>query len=455
MSSTSSLGVGTGVDLQTMLTKIMEAERAPIRLLETRMSTANTKISAYGAIQSKLDSFRSAAETLQFPSRLGAVTATSANTEVVSANAAFTAALGSYTVQVTQMAKAQKSFSVAYNGTSTFSQGTLNFSIGGQAATPIVLDDQASYTLEEVGQRINSAKVGVTATVITDSDGMKRMVLTGDKSGTSNSFSLTTSVTASGDQPSLNSTDFDVTTPGLLRSDAQNGKMKIDGIEILSSTNTFTTGVAGLTMTAVKEGTTNISVQNDASKIVKAAQTFVDSYNAVVNEIKSKSGYDTSTKTAQALSGEATVRNILANLSSARTSVPGELASSSIKTLSELGISIQQNGTLVLNSEKLANAVNTSTGEAINVLNAYGKSFSNSVMAMQTTGGQISNRLSSLNASVSRFKVDQESLENRIGLIEKRYRAQFIALDKYVSAMTVTSNALGQQLATLTGSTSS
>lgn len=452
MATTSSLGVGTGVDLQSMLSKIMAVERAPITALDTKISAANTKISVYGTLKSKLDALQSAAETLQFPSRLSAVSASSSDTTVVGANATYSTAIGSYTAEVTQLATAQKSFSVAYNAGTTFGQGTLNFTVGGVAASPITLNGQASYTLQEVGTQINNAKIGVTATVITDSSGKQRMVLTGDKSGDSNSFQLASTLTASDSQASLAS--FDTTTVGLMRTNAQDGKMKLDGIEIASTSNSFTTGENGLSLTAVKLGTANISVQNDSAKISTAAQAFVDSYNAVVSLIKSNTGYDTATKTGQALSGDSTIRSVLGNLGNARTSAPTELSSATFKTLSELGISIQQSGQLALDSSKLNKAIGISATEVIKTLSAYGKSFGTTVMEMQNTGGVVSNRLSSLNSSVSRFKDSQASLENRVSLIEKRYRAQFTALDSYISAMNVTSSALTQQLAALTASSS-
>jgi flagellar hook-associated protein 2 len=435
-----------------MLTKIMASERAPITALNTKISAANTKISVYGTLNSKLDALQSAAETLQFPSRLAAISASSSDATIVGASASYTASVGSYSAEVTQLASAQKSFSAAYDAGSTFSQGTLNFTVGGVAAAPITLTNQASYTLEEVGAQINNAKIGVSATVITDSSGKQRMVLTGDKSGSANSFQLTSTLTPSGSQASLAS--FDTTTVGLMRATAQDGKMKLDGIEIKSSTNTFTSGVNGLTLTAVKLGTANVSVQNDSSKITAAAQAFVDSYNAVVSLVKSNTGYDATTKTSQALTGDSAVRSVLSGLGSSRTTTPTELSAATFKSLSELGISIQQSGLLSLDSTKLSRAISTSPTEVIKTLSAYGKEFGSSITAMQDAGGLVSNRVSSLNSSISRYKTTQLSLENRVSQIEKRYQAQFTALDKYVSAMNVTSSALTQQLAALTGSSS-
>jgi len=446
MATTSSLGIGTGVDLQSMLSSIINAERAPIRTLDTKISAANNKISLYGTLKSKLDAFQTAADTLQYPSRLSALSASSSDSTVLSASAAYTASVGSYSMEVTQLAGAQKSFTAAYSVGTTFASGDLNFTVGGVAATTISLNNPAGSSLQEVSTAINNAKVGVTATVITDSGGNQRMVLTGEKSGAGNDFSLTSTLTASGGQASLAS--FDTTTLGLNRAVALNAKMKLDGIEVTSSTNTFS-NVAGLTLTAVKVGTSNVSVQNDSTKITTAVQAFVDSYNAVVSLIKNNSNYDTTKKTAQAFNGDGTTRSLLSTFGTTRTTVPPELSSSTLKTLSALGVSIQTTGLLKLDTTTLNSAISTSATDVVKVLGAYGKSFSSEVTAMLSSSGSVSTRVNSLDSTVRRYQDNQAALEIRVSLIEKRYRAQFTALDKLVSSMQSTSSYLTQQLAAL------
>ncbi len=445
MATSSSLGIGTGIDLNTMLTSIITAERAPITALNTKISATNNTISLYGTLKSKLDALQTAADTLQYPSRLSALSATSSDTTVLNASAAYTASVGSYGLEVTQLASAQKDFTTAYVSGTTFGPGDLNFTVGGVAATTISLTSSSS-SLQEVSDAINNAKVGVTTTVITDSTGKQRMVLTGDKSGAGNDFSLTSTLTASGSQASLAS--FDTTTVGLNRTVAQDATLKIDGIEVNSSTNTFS-NVAGLTLTAVKLGTSNVTVQNDSTKITSAVQSFVDSYNAVVSLIKANSNYDTTTKTAQAFSGDSTVRSLLNTLGSARTTIPTELSAATLQTLSSLGVSIQTSGQLKLDATALNSAISTSATDVVKTLGAYGKSFSTEVTSLLAGGGTVSTRVSSLNSLVNRFKDNQAALEIRVSLVEKRYRAQFTALDKLVSSMQTTSSYLTQQIAML------
>jgi flagellar hook-associated protein 2 len=452
MATTNSLGIGTGIDLQSMLASIVAAEKVPITALDTKIAAANTRISLYGTLQSKLDSLKTAADTLQFPSRLSALTATSSDSSVLAANAAYNTSAASYKAIVTRLASAQKSFTTAYAAGTTFGPGTLNFTVSGAPAAAVVLSTAVS--LQEVGEQINSAKIGVTATVVTTSTGEQRMVLTGNLTGSSNGFSLTTDFTPSGSQAALE--DFDLLTAQeildgsdtLQRSVAQNAEMTIDGINVTSSTNSFS-NIKGLTLTAAKLGESTVTVKNDSSKITAAVQAFVDSYNAAVTVIKTNTGYNATTKTSQAFNGDSAARAVLETLGTTRTTTPDDLASATIKTLGELGISVLQTGLLSLDTTKLNSAINTSSANVLQTLSAYGKSFSTAVSTMQSSTGIVYGRVDSLSDSVKRYKDNQEKLEVRVAMVEKRYRAQFVALDKLISTMKITSSSLEQQLAGL------
>lgn len=450
MASISSLGIGTGVDLQNMLSKILEAERAPVSRIDAQIASAKSKISVFGTLNSKLDTLKSAAETWQFPSRLSAIGATSSDTSILGVAANFAAAVGSYTMEVTQLASPQKSYSDAYAAGTTFGEGEISLSVGGGSTINIPINEGA--TLQQVSANINSAKAGITATVVTASNGSQRMILTGDKSGAGNNFTLSsTALPSSGQALSVNLlTDAEIATAnaadGLMRSAAKDAKMKIDGIEVTSSTNVFSSAIQGLTITASKIGTSSVSVNSDASKITTAAQAFVDGYNEVAKVIKSNSTYNSDTKTGQPLSGDSSARTVLSILGSTRTTTPTELSSANLKSLHEIGITVQQSGELKLDKAKLEKAINDSPKDVINLMQAFGKEFSAAITNLQSNNGTIGSRVKSLNDSVSRFTVSKERLELRVEMVEKRYRAQFTSLDRFVNSMQTTSGYLGQQL---------
>jgi flagellar hook-associated protein 2 len=405
MPTTTSLGVGTGVDLQSMLTKLMDAEKAPLRALDSKISATNTQISLYGTLKSKLETFRSAAETLQFSSRLSAIAAKSSDTTVLDASAVFTATAGTYAVEVTQLATTQKNVSMGYVAGTTFSGGDINFTVAGVAA-PTISFAPGSYTLDDIRTRINDAAVGVTATVVNTGDGGKRLILTGDKSGAANAFSVTSTLSPTDDpgppiaaQASLASFDL---AKGIAAKDAT---MKLDGIDVSSSTNQFTDTVTGLTFTAINLGTATVNVQNDSAKIATAVKAFVDSYNGVVSMINRQFQLQCRPeRLTRPVNGDAAARGVIETLGNVRNTVPAELSAATFKSLSDLGVTIQQTGLLSLDTAALEKAVNTSSTEVIKTLNAYGASFSSSVFNMQNSGGLVASRVSGLTHVAKHFK---------------------------------------------------
>lgn len=444
MATVSSLGVGAGVDLQSILDKLLEVERTPIRTLDRRIASTNETISLYGQLRSRLDALGTAADTFRFPSRLSAMGASSSDDTVATASASFVATAGSYAVNVVQLASAQKSFTQAYDAGTTFGQGQLDFIVGG-VAHAIDLNDQASYTLQEIRGKINDANIGVTATVVSGTDG-DRLILTGSQTGADGAFSFSSTITASDSQPGLDDLDTD---PSLAISTAQDGMITIDGVTVSSSTNTYADAVNGLTFNAKTVGATTITVATDTDRITEAAREFVTAYNEVVNLIKSNSSFDASTSTGGIFSGDMAARNIRDVLTRARMSVPDELTSASLNTLSQIGISIQQNGELALDETKLQSTLSTSAADVVSVLSSYGQSFSTAVTAFFGAEGTLSRRVETLNLSIKNFRDQQERLEFRVSNIERSYRRQFTALDTLISQMTVMSNYLAQQLAGL------
>ena len=460
MATYSTLGVGAGLDLQTLLSKQMDAERVPVKALEAKVTATNAKISTYGTLQSRLDALKSAADTLRFESSLVAKTVASSDSAVATATAASTALNGSVELEVTQLASAQKSFTSAFTNNQTFGAGTVTFSINGVAGTPISITDGS--TLQQIGAQINAANAGVKATVITASDSTQRLVLSGDKSGADQSFSLSTTVPAvapAGGGTPVTLGAFDTSTIGLARRSASDALMTVEGIEVRSSTNVFTDAIPGLTITAAKASvpgtpaTTTLSVSNNNDKIVSAVQAFVDAYNAVNSNVTTNSGYDTATKTGKAFSGDFAVRSVMDDLRLARTTEPAGVATSLYKTLGDLGVTIQQNGSLSRDSTKLKEKLAASSGDVVKTLNAYGAAFSDAISSTLSSGGAFASRIEGLNSSVRRYQDSIAALEVRLAQTERRYRAQFTALDKYVSSMQSTGSYLSQQLSSLQKST--
>lgn len=444
-STFSSLGVGTGIDLNSMLTKLMAVEKIPLTQINSKISETNTKISAYGQLKSALSTLQSAAQTFSSPSKLNLFSVSSSDETVLTASSAFTAAPGSYTINVSSLAKSQKDFTQSYaTGKQFATAGSLTFTVGGVAQSPIAIP--ANSSLQDIRAAINDANIGVSASIISTGT-VDRLVLSGTTEGSANAFSL--AVTGGdADLQSLASFDRSLAS-GLAYSNASDATLTIDGVSITSSTNNIANKINGITLNLFKTGTSTLKVASDSSSLTKAAQSLVDAYNTVANYIKTKTAYDASTETAQPLNAESTVRSIQGLLSSARTTVPASLSSATFKTLTEIGLSIQSDGTMALDSTKLEAAMGTSISGVKQTLATYGAAFDAGINAIIGTTGLLKSRVDGLNASITRYNSQVTSLEKRLELVEARYRKQFTALDTLMGNLQTTSTYLTQQLANL------
>ncbi|MFC6806053.1 flagellar filament capping protein FliD [Methylophaga thalassica] len=193
MATISSLGVGTGLDLESIVTGLMDIERQPLDRLESKQSTINAQISAYGSFKSKLSTFQSAMESLSSASSFKVFQANSQDEDLFTATATSTAATGSYNIDVTQIATRDKLASSAFTDyNTTVGEGTLTISVGSESFDVTI--DSSNSSLAQIRTAINNASenTGVTASIITDDSGA-RLVLTSNETGTDNAISVSVS----------------------------------------------------------------------------------------------------------------------------------------------------------------------------------------------------------------------------------------------------------------------
>ncbi|MDP3032225.1 MAG: flagellar filament capping protein FliD, partial [Rhodocyclaceae bacterium] len=220
----------------------------------------------------------------------------------------------------------------------------------------------------------------------------------------------------------------------------------LDGVtlELLKKT---TTGVP-TTLTVTKDSTTQLS---------SALSSFVKAYNDVNTQIKNLTAYDAANKKASVLTGDSTARSVQSQLTALVGAAVSGLAGG-IATLSDIGISIQKDGTLTTDSTKLQAALNnrdfdlaTLFGSTTAGNKGIAVRFNEMLEGVVGSAGLISSRTEGINASIKDIQKRGEALQLRLLQVEKRYRAQFTALDVLVASMNQTSNYLTQQLASLPG----
>ncbi len=461
-SSVSSLGVGSGLDLTTLLSNLVAAEKQPITLVQQQQSSYKTKISAYGTISSKLSSLQTAANALKSPLNLDTAKASSSDTSIATASTSVGATPGTYSLHVAALAKAHTLNSSAFSdATSAIGTGTMRITVG-SSSFDITLDS-TNNSLNGIRDAINtsSSNTGVQATVIQDVSGY-RLALTSKETGTTNSISVAVSETGTADFTTSGGDALNLDNTGLSKlayvsgaatnlteaQAASNASLTINGISVNSASNSVTTAISGVTLNLLKTGDSTVTVDRDIDGITKLITNYVNAFNDFQTTTRNASSYDSASKTGQVLNGESATRSILSTITRSIQQTPSTVTGT-YNSLASIGITLNKDGTLAVDSSKLQKAISNDFTSVKSVLAGYASATASAATDLTSTTGTLTNRVNGLNASVKLLgdRIDQMNL--RLAAFEKRYRAQFVALDTTVSQMNSLSSYLSQQLAKL------
>lgn len=376
MAGITSTGLGSGLDIKSLVSSLVTAEGTPAsKRLDTQEAKLTTQISSYGSLKSAMSSFQTSLSSLKNLSTFQKLTATSSDTATIAASASSNADLSSYNMEVKQLAKSQTLASTAFSSaTSTVGTGTLTIKFGtttydpltdiytgfaqdGNKGTLSLTIDSTNNTLAGVSEAINKAKAGVTAVVVTDTTG-SRLVLNSTETGASSSMeiSVTDSDLNNTDTFGLSALAFNAAATNMTQHQAsQDAKLAINGLDILSSSNTVNTALKGLSLTlqqAQPGKIVTVGVSQNNTDIASAVDGFVKGYNDLVKIVNPLTTFDAATQKGGLLQGDATLGSAMAQLRSELGSMVNGL-SGSAKSLADIGITTQKDGTLALNSAKL------------------------------------------------------------------------------------------------------
>ncbi len=469
MASISSIGLGSGLDANSIITQLVALERQPISLLQTAASSLQTKVSTFGKIQSYLDSLNSAASALKTSTTWKASTATSSNTAAVQATSSSGSSAGSYSVNVDKLAVAQMAASSALPAaSSTLGSGTLKIDIGrwsddqssftaGSASTVSIAID-AGDTLEKVRDKINALdNNGISASIVNDANGA-RLVFKSDASGAANGFRVQVS-DDDGDNTDDNGLSRLAYDPAngagvMTRTQAgQNAKGTINGLAVESATNTFDNVIDGVSLTfaATTTSAASVTVANDTASMGTAVKSFVSAYNTLMGYLRDQTKY-VEGSTSTNLQGDRTAIGLQQQLRSLVSA--GSSASGVFGRASELGMDVQKDGTIKLNETKLNKAL-ANPAEVGKFFNADGPTADTDGLAERVTGmarswldteGSLTTRQEGLKKLLDINSKRQEAMETRVAATEKRLRAQYSALDTAMSKLTGLQGYVTQQI---------
>lgn len=475
MATISSPGLGSGLDVKSIVSQLVAIERQPIDALAQQKATLQDKLSSFGLLQSYIVNMQDAAAVLAKPGLWQQTTATSSDKAAVSATSSGTAVPGNYSIEVGQLAQAQALASKTYTtSTDPVGTGTLRIELGGwtEGGPPFIPKSPPSQvdipigvgedSLESVRAKINASNAGVSASIIRDSAGGARLVIRSTGTGLENSMrilAVPADAPATPGGPTLNDLVFDNPAGSATMSQSLpplDATAIVNGLPITSPSNTLSSAIEGVTLTlsqvTSKPVQLNVGVDGEAMK--KALNDFAKAYSEINKYISDQTKYDPDKKVASPLQGDRATLSLQSQLRG-MLSANGN-ASKTFSRLSDAGLELQADGSLKLNDGRFTSALGN--------LVELGKAFSNNdvdnpteagfgvrikqlTMQMTDSQGAVSTRSQGLRDSITRNEKQAARLEDRVLRAQVRLERQYGALDTSLTKLTGLNNFVTQQIA--------
>ncbi|WP_159917570.1 flagellar filament capping protein FliD [Pantoea sp. 18069] len=457
-----SVGIGSGLDVDKIVTQLVALEKAPLKTLETKAETITSRISTYAEIKSLTDTLNSAAAKLSRDSAWNGVNISSSSSAVTGAMTGI-AQPGSYSVEVVQLAQSQTAVIGNAGAANGFAKddklgaGTFTLTVGEKSFD---IELTGSDTLTTLATAINNKDSGIQATVITNADGTQRLMMRSKNTGTDAAFSIATTAT------DPNSTLGRIGDSGQsyysVSQTAQNAKIKLNNVEVESTSNTFSDALPGmsLTVSTVSTSPTLVTVAADTQAMKEGIQTFVDAYNALNDKLSALTRYNAETGVSGLLQGDSTTVSIQNALRMLTMNIVN--GGGAFSRLSDIGIQMEQGGNLAVNDTKMTSALTdiaslkglfATKADSLGANGGIGvnfKSFTDGLLAYE---GTLNTKTDSLESSLKRNGTDQDKVLARASTLESRLLAQYTALDVKMASLNALDTYVTQQIASWNKST--
>ena len=462
MASITSTGVGSGLDVNTIVTSLMALEKRPLTLLQGTASTLQTKLSAFGSLKSQIANLGDIATKLADTANWNPLTADSTDAASVSASAASGAAAGKYRLEVQQLAQSQ-ALASGYFAASTTAVGTgaitieLGTTSGGVftpasgSAPKVVTIGAASQSLAGVRDAINAAGAGVTASIVTGSGGARLVLNGGDGAAGSMRVTVADDDTNATDTSGLSALAWDPAAAvgagrNLTQSQvAQDALFTVNGLALTSATNSARDVVQGLTLTLSRQTTVpvDVTVAVQTVAVKKNVNDFVNAYNSLNKLMQQQTQADPSGAARGPLQADSTATQLLSSLRSMlQGSVTGMAGANSLSTA---GIELQRDGSLKVNDTRLtpllaeparlAQLFGQAQAGTDATTRGFGVRFKAWASALTSETGTLASRTTGINDSLARNRKAQESQEDKLTRAEARLRGQYQRLDSNMTSL--------------------
>ena len=455
MASIISSGIGSGLDIAGIVQQLVAAEGQPVESrIALQEARAQAKLSAFGSLKSALSDLRDKLDLMRSLDDFLVRKAGSSDENIFAATAGKDALPAQYSLEVVQLAQAQRLTSGAFADSDTeVGTGTLTLTVG--ATTADIEITTENNTLGGIRDAINSApdNPGVSATIV-NADSGSYLIVTSNKTGAANEITIN----QAGGDGGLSALEYDPGAGLTSMSEslaAQDALIRIDGFDVMSDTNTFDGAVEGVSISVFAEsaGASEVlSVVNDTDAVTTLVADFVESYNALIGTFDAITDYDAENEIAAPLIGDSSVRSI-------RDQIRREMSEAvdvdaTFSMLRDIGVEAQLDGKLQINDDELAPVLEADFVK-------FGQLFANpdgfAVRLYDLTSGYldseglIESRTAGLTEQIDGYADERDSLNERLASLETRLLRQFNALDSLLAQLSSTSNFLAQQLDNLPG----
>ena len=441
MASSTISGPGSGYDTQAIVKALVGAEKAPKQAQITDQQKDTTiKLSAVGTVKSSLESYRSAIAKLNNVAAFNGLAATSSEDKNIKVTLGDGASSGKYVVVVNELATASKVTSKVFEGgasgkaNATDEVQTLTINQGDKSYDVLV---PGGATLQQVRESINTqlSAQGISANVLTDVNGGRLVI-------GSNTTGVDTDITLSGDSDLVQG--YDKGQP------AQNAKYSIDGIAMESTSNKVTSAISGVTLELLakdKDKPVTVNVASNTDTLKTSVQSFVTAYNALMTSINTQTKVtatgDSATTTAGALTGDASMRQLVNNL---RNELVNSSGSGSMSSLAQMGITTdQKTGLLSLDDKTWDKAVVKGAGDIAKMFTGDTGLVARMTKATESyvgSAGTLASRVTDLNTKLTDLTTQQADLDRRMESLQKTLSAKYTAMDTMIAQINASSSSI-------------
>jgi len=478
MSGVSLNGIASGLDTNKILEELMKIERRPYEALEKKHSTLEEKKNVIRQINTKLSALRLAAADLMYSSSFNLTSAKVADSSVIRVTSTDAAVVNSYDIYVEQLAKKH----VVASG---------EFAAGGNALTGLVgekirISGKGDTTAKEIELKgstdeeilnnlmkdINSADVGVRASIMETSPGKKSLILTSTQFGEDYGMTIGTNSDSEDKRTFIDASNAVLTGLGLAidnsgtlelnaKQAAQNAKVTVNGIEITHADNTLDGVIEGVTIELLKEdASTTFDIAKDYELIADKVQKFVDAYNEVIELIR------TNTARGALLQGDSTLRALQDELQGMLNAEVAE--NTNYKYLVSVGLEVDKGvtsgsdmtGKINFDRKKFIEALTANPDEVYRLFahddttpankDGIAMLFNQKLYEWTKFGtGLLAYKVDGFDSEIKNVEDQMESMQRRLELREQQLLKQFSNMEVMLSSLQNEMSWLNSQLSSL------